>query len=320
MEERTLYTRRFRVMGGPGIVRFVHDRGRAAAEALAEGAVAEAERIERKYSRFLPGSVVSRINRNAGRTPVAVDEESVRLVREALRLAEETGGAFDPTVGVLRQAWDFREGRLPAAGELERLLPLVDWRAVSVRNGTIFLRKAGMEIDLGGIGKEYAVDRVADLLQAGGVESAVVNLAGDVRAVGGRGDGRPWQIGVADPRRSGACRFSVRLLGGGGVATSGDYERFFLRDGVRYHHVLDARTGWPARGLASATVVASSAFRAGLAATNALLAGPDDGLRCLQAAGVEGVLISEDGELLASPGMDRLSDLPGSIYAACPGI
>lgn len=308
-------------MGGWGIVRFVDGRGRETAGRIAADAVTEAERIERKFSRFLPGSLVSQINRDAGRTPVAVDEETVTLVGEALRLAEETDGAFDPTVGILRQVWDFREGRVPAQDEIDRLLPLVDWRQVAVRDGTVFLRRAGMELDLGGIGKEYAVDRLAGLMRQAGVESALVDLAGDVRVVGGRGDGRPWQIGVADPRRKGECRFSVRLLGGGGVATSGDYERFFVRDGIRYHHILDARTGWPVRGVAAATAVAPTAVRAGLAATAALLLGREAGLaRLEETPGIEGALITEEEEILATSGMDRLSDLPGSIYAACPAI
>ena len=319
--ERTLYTRRFRVMGGGAVVRFVDDRGRAAAARIMASAVGEAERLERKYSRYLQESVISRINVNAGRTPVAVDEETETLVREALALAEDTRGAYDPTVGVLRRVWDFRAGRVPAPEEIAALQSLVDWRAVAVRNRTVFLRREGMELDLGGIGKEYGVDRVSERLQEAGVESALVDLAGDVRVVNGRGDGRPWKIGVANPRRQGECRFSVRLLGGGAVATSGDYERFFLAGGTRYHHLLDARTGWPARGVASVTVVAASAFAAGRAATASFLAGAQDGLRLLaNTPGVEGALITEDGELLATPGMDRLSDLPGSIYSTCPAL
>ena len=321
MTGRTLYTKRFRVMGGWGILRFVDDRGRDMAEAAAARAVAEAERIERKYSRYLPGSIVSRINRDAGRTPVAVDAETVDLVREAIRLAEETGGAFDPTVGILRRAWNFREGRIPSPEEVGELLPRVDYRQISVRNGTVFLRREGMELDLGGVGKEYAVDCAAARLRDEGVGCAVVNLSGDLRTLGSRGDGRPWNLGVMDPRNKGKCRFAVRLLGEGGVASSGDYERFFMKDGVRYHHLLDARTGWPARGVASSTVVAPDAFHAGLAATAAFLLGAEEGLRHLEnLPGIEGALITEDGRVLSTSGMDRLSDLPGSLYASYPTL
>ncbi|HET6372275.1 MAG TPA: FAD:protein FMN transferase [Candidatus Polarisedimenticolia bacterium] len=321
MGERTLYTKWFRVMGGLGQLRFVDDRGQPRAEAIAARGMDEAERIERKYSRFIPQSVISRINRDAGRTPVAVDEETIFLVERALRLARETGGAFDPTVGVLRRLWNFREGSVPTAAEIDRLMPLVDHRQVSVRDGTVFLRREGMEIDLGGVGKEYAADRVAARLRETGVESAVVNLAGDLRTVGTRGDGRPWRLGVADPREKGRCRFTVRLVWDGGVASSGDYERFFMKDGVRYHHLLDARDGWPARGVASSTAVAANAFEAGLAATAAFLLGPDEGMRHLERAeGIEGVLITEQGDLSATSGMNRLCDLPGSLYSSYPGI
>lgn len=306
-------------MGGTGAVEFVDDRGRERAERIARAVEGEALRIEKKYSRYLERSVVSEINRNAGRTPVAVDAETLLLVEEALDLARMTDGRFDPTVGVLRRVWDFRSGRVPSEEEVAELLPLVDADAVSVRNGTVFLRHAGMEIDLGGVGKEYAVDRAAEILEQEGVGSAVISFSGDVRTVGSRGDGRPWKVGVADPRRRGACRFAVRPLGDAGIATSGDYERGFVKDGVRYHHILDARTGWPVRGLCSATVVAGSAFRAGRLATAAFLLGAEAGFALLESApGAEGALITEAGDVLPTSGMPALSDLPGSLFAALP--
>ena len=320
-EQPTLYTTRFRVMGGPASVRFVDDRGAVRATAIARNAEREARRIEHKFSRYRDDSVVSEINRNAGRTPVAADEETVRLAEEALELAERTGGRFDPTSGVLRRVWNFSVGRVPAEREVASLLPLVDFRQVSVRHGTIFLRRPGMELDLGGVGKEYAVDRVASLLAAQGVTSAVVSFAGDVRTVGGRGDGRPWAVGVVDPRVPDRCRLTVRVAWGAWVATSGDYERGFVANGVRYHHLLDATTGWPARGVASATVVASDTSRAGRWATASFLLGPSAGLDLLERTpGIEGVLVLEDGSLLSTEGMPRLSDLPGGMYARYPGI
>jgi len=321
VSERTLYTTRFALMGGAAIVRFVDDRGRRRAETIARAAENEAFRIERKFSRFREDSVVSEIARNAGRAPVAVDDETVRLIEAALELARLTDGRFDPTVGVLRRAWNFREPRIPDDDELAALLPLVNHRRVSVDRGTVFLQHEGMELDLGGVGKEYAVDRAAEVLRAHGVTSALLNFAGDVRTIGGRGDGRPWSIGVADPRHPGRCRFAVRLIGGAGVATSGDYERCFVKDGVRYHHLLDATTGRPAEGLMSATVVAASAFHAGRLATAAFLLGPQEGLARLERMpGVEGCLIDTAGALAATAGMGRISNLPGSLYADYPAL
>ena len=319
--ERTLYTTRFSLMGGRAFIRFIDDRGRPTAERIARAAEDEALRIERKFSRFRDDSVVAEITRYAGRTPVAVDEESISLIEAALELARLTGGRFDPTAGVFRRAWDFRLARVPGDDEIEALLPLVDHRAVSVRDGTVYLRHAGMELDLGGVGKEYAVDRVAEFLTARGVTSAIVDFAGDVRTIGGRGDGKPWSIGVADPRAPGRCRFSVRLIGSAGVATSGDYERCFVQDGVRYHHLLDATTGRPARGIISATVVAADAFLAGRIATAAFLLGPTAGLSLIEhLRGVEGALIAEGGAILTSTGMGRISNLPGGLYEAYPAI
>jgi thiamine biosynthesis lipoprotein len=312
-----LYTTRFKVMGGPAVVRFVDTRGRVEAERVARAVEGEAFRIEAKFSRFREGSVVSQVNRAAGRTPVAVDDETCSLVESALELSRWTSGRFDPTVGVLRRAWDFGAARVPEASEVEELLPLVDAAAVSVRDGTVFLRRAGMELDLGGVGKEYAVDRVADLLEAEGIPSALVNFAGDVRTVGRRGDGKPWRVGIQEPRDGSRCRLAVRLRGSAGVATSGDYERGFVRDGVRYHHILDAKTGWPARGLSSVTVVAKTAFDAGRLSTAVFLLGPREGLTLVTGTpGAEAILISEDGRLTATPGMAFLADLPPEAFPA----
>ena len=314
-EGPALYTTAFALMGGNAVVRFVDRRGRAAAEALARAVEAEALRIEVQFSRYRESSVVSGISRDAGRTPVAVDEETDFLVGAALDLFRESGGRFDPTVGVLRRAWDFKAGRVPSPEEVAALLPLVDGGAVSRRDGTVFLRKAGMELDLGGVGKEYAVDRAAGVLREAGVSSALVEFAGDVRTVGLRGDGRPWRVGVAHPRRSGAVAFALNLLGEAGVATSGDYERGFVKDGVRYHHILDATTGWPARGVASAPAVARTAFEAGRFTTLAMLLGPDAGFELLERTpGVEGALITDRGELRATTGLARYASLPAGAY------
>ena len=317
VEGPVLYKKRFPLMGGGALVEFVDDRGEGCAREIGRAVEDEARRIEVKFSRYRESSVVSEINRNAGRTPVAVDEETDMLVAAALALASITGGRFDPTVGALRRAWDFKSGRVPSRDEVSALLPLVDSEAVSRRDRTVFLRRSGMEIDLGGVGKEYAVDRAAELLHREGIRAAIVNFAGDVRTIGSRGDGRPWKVGVLDPRDRGRCRFAVRTLAEAGIATSGDYERGFVKDGVRYHHILDARTGWPARGVASATVVAASAFRAGQYATAAFLLGADEGLALLEETpGVEGALITEAGDILPTTGMRFLSDLPGSAWSA----
>ncbi len=312
VEGRTLYTTRFTLMGGEAEVKFVDDRGRDAATVLAREAEAEARRIETKFSRYRPTSVVSMINAEAGGLPVVIDDETEALIQAALDLTALTEGRFDPTVGILRRVWDFRKAVVPSEEAIRQLLPQVDASAVILRYGTVRLARADMELDLGGVGKEYAADQVAELLRTRGVESALINFLGDVRTVGRRGDRRPWVIGVQDPRDHSRFRFRIRARADCGIATSGDYERGFELDGIRYHHLLNATTGQPARGLASVTVVAPTAFAAGQLATAAFLLGPERGLRLLETSpSVEGALITEAGDLLTTPGLARISDLPG---------
>ena len=319
MEALAHYVSRFPLMGGRAAVEFVDARGRAEGARIARLAEEEALRIEQKFSRYREDSVVSAINRNAGRTPVAVDEETDALVASALDLVARTEGRFDPTVGVLRRAWDFRSGRVPTRDEVDALLPLVDASRVSRRDRTVFLRREGMELDLGGVGKEYAADRVARILRDEGVVAAIVNFSGDVKTVGRRLDRHPWKIGVRDPRDPRRIRFSVRPMADAGVATSGDYERGFVKDGTRYHHILDARTGWPAKGVASVTVVALTTDTAGRYASAAFLLGLERGHALLESTkGLEGALIGEDGGIHATSGMKYMSDLSGSALPASP--
>ncbi len=314
---RALYTMRFPLMGGSGLVRFVADCGPERAEAITRKAERQARRIESKFSRYRPQSVLSEINLRAADGPVVVDDETELLIRAALDLHRTSHGRFDPTIGVLRRAWDFKTGRVPGAGELAALLPLVQASAVELRSGTVRFHRPGMELDLGGVGKEYAVDAVADLLASEGVESALVNFAGDVRTVGRRGDGRPWTVGVQDPRHSRRNRLTIAMARGAGIATSGDYERAFIKDGVRYHHLLDARTGLPARGLASATVIAPRTFQAGCLATAAFLLGPKLGMDLLESTpGAEGVLITESGQVLATAGLATLQEPTHALAAS----
>jgi len=246
---------------------------RRRAAALAARAIAEVRRIEAKYSRYRDDSVVSRINASAGSGhPVAVDAETAHLLDFAAGLFAASDGLFDITSGTLRRAWDFRSGRLPQPGEIDGLLPLVGWSRVQWDGTAIALPVARMELDFGGFGKEYAADRAATLLQQEGVSSGLVNLGGDIRLVGPRPDGSSWRLGIQDPRDP--ERLLAQLpLAEGALATSGDYERFFERDGQRYCHVLDPRTGWPVDYWRSVSVVAPACLAAGALTTVAMLKG-----------------------------------------------
>jgi thiamine biosynthesis lipoprotein len=243
---------------------------RAAAE-LGQLAAREAWRIEAKFSRYRPESIISVINRSQGHA-VRVDVETAALLDYAASCHTLSGGRFDITSGVLRQCWTFDgSARLPEVAAVEALLPLVGWKKVRWQVPHITL-PAGMEIDFGGFGKEYAVDRVLSLVTARFAGAALVNFGGDLAANRAPREA-PWQVGVERPDSEREARLLLELTQGG-LATSGDSHRFLLRDGVRYSHILDVRTGWPvAQVPRSVTVAAGSCVEAGMLATFAMLHG-----------------------------------------------
>jgi thiamine biosynthesis lipoprotein len=260
----------FEAMASPCQVHF-DKQDRAGAARLLSLAVAEAQRIERKFSRYRQDSAVQAIN--TSRHAVEVDEETARLIAYADRCYRLSGGLFDITSGVLRRVWRFDgSDRVPGRDTVQALLPLIGWDKVRWEPPRIAL-PAGMEIDLGGIGKEYAVDRVVTMLQRDVSGSVLVNFGGDLRASGPRSRGQPWSVAIEDPQATGAAAGRLALHAGA-LATSGDARRFLLKDNVRYGHILDPRTGWPiANAPRSVTVLADTCTTAGLVATLAMLSG-----------------------------------------------
>jgi thiamine biosynthesis lipoprotein len=243
----------------------------AAARRVADAAVAEVERLEARYSRFRGDSFLSEINRVAAAGGgIDVDDETARLFDYADTCFRTSGGLFDVTSGILRRAWRFDRQELPEAGLVQSLLDRIGWQKLAWAAPRLGFPVAGMELDLGGVVKEYAVDRVASLCREAGAQSGLVNLGGDVGVIGPRPDGAPWRIGIRHPRRPGALIETVELHAGA-LATSGDYERCIEIHGVRYGHILSPRTGWPVRHMASASVVADLCVVAGGAATIAVL-------------------------------------------------
>jgi FAD:protein FMN transferase len=276
----------------------IHVVGEAEALATraAHAAIAEVRRIETKYSRYLPGSIVSCINAAAGTTQaIAVDDETANLLDFAAQVHEASGGLFDITTGVLRQVWDFGASRLPAPAQLTAALGRIGWARVEWRRPAVRLGLPGMEIDFGGFGKEYAADRAATVLADAGVRAALVNLGGDMRALGPRPDGNAWTLGIAHPREAHAVVASIELHQGA-LATSGDYERYFELDGQRYCHILDPRSGWPAQHWRSVSVVASTCVAAGALTTIAMLNGAD-ALDFLRGQGVDFLAVDANGRL-----------------------
>ena len=238
-------------------------------------AAEEAWRIESKFSRYNASGDVYRIN-NANGQPVTLDDETSALLDFAHTCHLLSDGMFDITSGVLRRAWVFDgSDRLPPPEAVSALLAHIGWHRVSW-NKPVLQMPPGMEIDLGGIGKEYAVDQAARHLDAAGIQAALVNFGGDVYALGPRANGEPWMIGIDDPRATGQACVRGIPLNHGGLATSGDARRFLLKDGRRYGHILNPKTGWPVQGAPrSVTVKADSCVDAGMLATLAMLKGPD---------------------------------------------
>ena len=266
----------------------------AAAARLAQAAIDEVRRIEHKYSRYRPDSIVARINAAAGQDAVECDDETLALLAYADTLHESSGGLFDISSGVLRRAWDFRRAAVPSLQALHDLLGLVGWQQVQRAAGCIRLPRAGMEIDFGGFGKEYAADRAAAILAALGALHGYVNLGGDMRFIGARPDGLPWLIGVQDPRHANRVAASIPVSRGA-LATSGDYERFIEVDGRRYCHILDPRSGMPVSHWRSVSVLGPLAVAAGSCSTIAMLL-QQDGLAFLEQSGMSYLAIDRHGQ------------------------
>jgi thiamine biosynthesis lipoprotein len=270
MAELTL---RFEAMAGAAEIHLEGAGTDSSLRRAAQLGVAEVQRIEAKYSRYQASSIVSRINAAAGTgQAVEVDSETAGLIDFAATLFRFSGGLFDITSGVLRRAWDFRSGRLPAASALQALLPLVGWSQVQWGDNRVSLTRAGMELDFGGFGKEYAADRAATLLMEAGQRHGWVNLAGDIRVLGSRADGQPWRFGIQHPRQAGATIASVELAAGA-LASSGDYERYLDHEGRRYCHILNPSTGWPVQHWQSVSATAPACVAAGALTTIAMLKG-----------------------------------------------
>ena len=265
------------------------------AESMAKLAIDEVLRIERKYSRYTTDSVIAKINQQAGRVALQCDDETWALFQFASQLFDKSDGLFDITSGVLRQAWDFKKPEVPTSQKLEALLQLVGWQNVVLQDQSIALPLAGMEVDLGGFGKEYAADRAAQVLKEKGVTYGYVNLAGDMRFLGPKSSGEPWMIGIQDPRARDQVVATLPITQGG-LATSGDYERYFELNGQRYCHVLNPKTGMPVSYWRSVSVTSPATVVSGCTTTMAMLK-EADGLAFLQATGFDFFAIDHTGKV-----------------------
>ena len=288
-------------------------RSEAVAQAAATAGFAEIRRLEELLSTWIPTSELSRVNAAAGVLPVHVRLETLTVVQRSVQAAEMTDGGFNIAIGPAVDAWRVTEGqRIPTEAELDALRPLVDLQAVhvDVQEQTIFLEKTGMRIDVGGIGKGYAADQAVDALRRAGAVAGVVALSGDIKTFGRLPGGKMFPVGIQHPRQDGAVLAWIDLQDEA-ISTAGDYERFFERDGVRYHHILDPRTLHPARSCQSVTVIAREGIWADGLDTGIFVMGAELGMRLVEALpDVEAIIVDAEGRLLVSSGLKQRIRMP----------
>ena len=255
----------------------------------------EMKRIEALMSTYLPDSEVSRINRAAGKTAVPVSRELEEVLRVGIYWSEQSKGAFDITVEPLVQLWDFDGEKeiIPSENTIRKTASLVDYRNIEIKDHTVRLKNAGMAINVGGLAKGYAVDRAISILRSK-VWSGIVNAGGDLYAFGQKSKNTPWNIGLQHPRKSQGL-LAAFAVNNQAIATSGDYQRYFIKDDVRYHHIFDPQTGKPARLMISATIITTEVMDADALATAVFVMGPDKGIEWVDSMeNVEAMLVLED--------------------------
>ena len=308
------YSHEFEVMGTRASVELWLTDGEARAQQLFADVEQEMQRIDALLSHYRDDSVVSRINRLGAQQWLVLDEEVYQLLASAQHYAQLSDGAFDISYAAVGELYDFRAGEQPGAEQLDARLPQIDYRNLQLDSARLAMAfsHAGMRIDLGGIAKGYAVDRSIALLKDSGVTSALVSAGGDSRMLGDRGPAMdehargarlPWMIGIRHPREPG--QQALRLpLADVAISTSGDYERFFMNDGARVHHIINPQTGRSASGLVSATIIGPRSQDCDALSTTVFVLGAKKGLALVESLdGYDAVLIDTDGGVHYSSGL-----------------
>jgi len=298
------YAREEAIMGTRIAVEVWHEDPAAAAAAI-ESVIAEMHRIDELMSHYKPESQLSKVNRDAAGAPVKVDPELAGLIARALEFSDMSGGAFDITYASVGYLYDYREHRHPTEAQIQAALPAVNWRHVVVDPGASIVRflKPGVRIDLGGIAKGHAVDSGIAILKARGITNATVTAGGDSRILGDRRD-RPWIVGIRHP--DDRDRVIARIpLEDSAISTSGDYERFFDEDGVRYHHIIDPKTGKSPHGVRSVTVIAPTSTLAEGLTKSVFILGPERGIALVEAQpDADAVVVTAEGKVVYSKGLE----------------
>lgn len=256
---------------------------------------------------FSDKSELSDINRNAGIHEVKVSPETLDTIEKAVYVSEKSGGAFDPTIGPEIKLWDFLNKTKPSDAEIRKNLPLVNYKNIIIDRdkATVFLKKKDMLLDLGGIAKGYAADLAVQVLKQKGISSGLVAVAGDIKAFGLKPDNKPWVVGIKNPRQTGSEDEIIAQLplGDKAISTSGDYERFFVMDGQRFHHLLVPSTGHPAYTCRSVTVIADRGVMADGFDNAIFILGPEKGTELAAKIGLDAMIIDNKGAIHTTAGL-----------------
>jgi len=271
-------------------------------------AIAEVKRIENLISDWIPTTQISEVNKNAGINPVKVDDEVYQLVTRANKISKLTNGAFDISYASMDKIWKFDGSmkEMPTKEAIKNSVEKIGYEKIIMNDSakTIFLKEKGMKLGLGGIGQGYIADKVKALLQSEGCKSGIVNVSGDINTWGKQIDGKPWTIGIINPINKNKV-FATFPLEDSAVETSGSYEKFVMFNGVRYSHIIDPRTGYPATGVVSVSVFAKQTEIADALATGIFVLGIDVGLDLVnQLKGIECIIVDDKGKIHTSKGID----------------
>ncbi|MDW7668833.1 MAG: FAD:protein FMN transferase [Bacillota bacterium] len=280
----------------------------------------EIERLENILSVHVEGSDLDLLKDNAGIKPVKVSEDTIKIIEKSLKYSELTGGLFDVTSGPLIELWGIGSGaeKIPTQDEITEAIRLIDYRKIKIDKdqGTIFLEDKGMIADLGAIAKGYIADRVEEKLYDLGVESAIINLGGNVQLIGDKPDGSLFRIGIQDPDEARGGNIGVYSGKDVTIVSSGDYERYFIKDGVRYHHILNPFTGFPVETeIKSVSIITDESFEADALSTSVLLSGWDKGISMVESLeNVEAIFINKDHEVYVTDGLKEDFDFNSDNY------
>lgn len=271
-------------------------------------AVAEVKRVEYLISDWIPTTQISQVNKNAGIKPVKVDKEVFDLVGRAIKVSQITSGAFDLSYASMDKIWKFDGSMktMPTEEAIKKSVSKIGYKNIILdpKEQTIFLKYEGMKLGLGGIGQGYIADKVKELLFSKGCTSGIVNVSGDINAWGKQPDGKPWTVGIINPMNKNKV-FATFPLENSAVETSGSYEKFVMFNGIRYAHIIDPRTGYPAQGIISVSVFAKQTEIADALATGIFVLGVEVGLDLVnQLKGIECIIVDEKGKIHSSKGID----------------